>query len=172
MYWNRKHVLVCTANHCMQKGASAVAGRLRIEMKRKGLDTDVLVNTCDSIDLCDVGPNIVVYPDRIIYSGVQVKDIPEIIDSLREGGQPVERLMLTPESTDETRRRVFYEAATTTQAVPADAFQVLAEEHGFDAAWVNEQARRGFIARKEIDGEPVITVTSKARNRYGIPPAE
>lgn len=172
MYWNRKHVLVCTANHCMQKGASAVAGRLRIEMKRQGLDADVLVNTCDSIDLCDIGPNILVYPDRIIYSGVQVKDLPEILDSLREGGQPVERLMLTPESADETRRREFYEAVTTTPAVPADAFQSLAEEHGFDTAWVNEQARRGFIARKEIDGEPVITVTSKARNRYGIPLAE
>ena len=156
----------------MQKGASAVAGRLRIEMKRKGLDADVLVNTCDSIDLCDIGPNIVIYPDRIIYSGVQVKDLPEIIDSLREGGQPVERLMLTPECPGETRRRKFYEAATATPAVPVVEFEALAEEHGFDSAWVTEQARRGFIARKEIDGEPVITVTSKARNRYGIPLVE
>lgn len=172
MYWSRKHVLVCTANHCMQKGASAVAGRLRIEMKRKGLDADVLVNTCDSIDLCDIGPNILVYPDRIIYSNVQVKDLPEIIDSLREGGQPVKRLMLTPDSEDEALRREFYEAATTAASVPADAFLTLAEEHGYDNAWINEQARRGFIARKEIDGEPVITVTSKARHRYGIPLAE
>ena len=172
MYFFRKHVLICTANHCMQKGASAVAGRLRIEMKRKGLDADVLVNTCDSIDLCDIGPNIVVYPDRIIYSGVQVKDLPEIIDSLREGGQSVERLMLTPECPGETRRREFYEAATATPAVPVAEFEALAEEYGFDSAWVTEQARRGFIARKEIDGEPVITVTSKARNRYGIPLVE
>jgi hypothetical protein len=51
-------------------------------------------------------------------------------------------------------------------------FEALAEEYGFDSAWVTEQARRGFIARKEIDGEPVITVTSKARNRYGIPLVE
>jgi (2Fe-2S) ferredoxin len=169
MYWNRKHVLVCTANHCMQKGASAVAGRLRIELKRKGLDVDVLVNTCDSIDLCDIGPNILVYPDRIIYRSVTVKDLPEIIDSLREGGKPVERLMLTPETGDEVRRRELYEAATKADVVPADAFLDLAQEHGFDDAWVNEQARRGFIARKEADGQPVITVTSKARNRYGIP---
>ena len=89
MYWNRKHVLVCTANHCMQKGAQRVAGQLRIQMKREGLDHDVMVNTCDSIDLCDIGPNMVVYPDGIIYHGVGTKDIPEIIDSLREGGEPV-----------------------------------------------------------------------------------
>jgi hypothetical protein len=39
----------------------------------------------------------------------------------------------------------------------------------FDQAWIDEQARRGFIARKEREGQPVITVTSKARGRYGIP---
>ena len=78
MYWNRKHVLVCTASHCMQKGANNVAGRLRIELKRRGIDRDVLVNTCDSIDLCDIGPNILVYPEQIIYSHVQVSDLNEV----------------------------------------------------------------------------------------------
>src|SRR5688572_24433638 len=97
MYWTRKHILVCTASHCMQKGANNVAGRLRIELKRQGLDVDLMVNTCDSIDLCDIGPNIVVYPDGTIYSGVQVSDLKEIITHLT-GGEPVERLVLTPET--------------------------------------------------------------------------
>jgi (2Fe-2S) ferredoxin len=169
MYWNRKHVMVCTANHCMQKGAQRVAGVLRIQLKREGLDTDVLVNTCDSIDLCDIGPNIVVYPDGIIYSGVGVKDIPEIIDSLREGGKPVERLVLTPGEGDEERRRELYAEAVEGEAISPESFAALAERHGFDEAWVNEQARRGFIARKPVDGEPAIIVTTKARNRYGLP---
>ena len=64
MYWNRKHVLVCTAQHCIEKGALNVAGRMRIAMRRSGLDADVLVNTCDSIDLCDCGPNMIVYPEK------------------------------------------------------------------------------------------------------------
>lgn len=168
MYWNRKHVLVCTAQHCMQKGAHTVAGRLRIELIRKKLDVDIMVNTCDSIDLCDIGPNIVVYPDRIIYSGVQVKDIHDIVESLRPGGQPVERLMLDPHGGDEQCRREIYEAACEDAWIAPDAFLALAQEHGWDEAWVNEQARRGFIARKEADGQPIITVTSKARHRYGI----
>ena len=168
MYWNRKHIVICTAQHCMQKGAHTVAGRLRIELKRKGLDVDVLANTCDSIDLCDIGPNILVYPDRIIYHGVQVKDIPDIVASLREGGEPVERLILHPYAGAEQCRRELYAAATCEDAIPAAAFLALARERGFDEAWVTEQARRGFIARKEVDGEPVVTVTSKARNRYGV----
>src|SRR5690349_9203869 len=110
MYWNRKHVLVCTASHCMQKGANTVAGRLRIDMKRRGLDRDVLVNTCDSIDLCDIGPNIVVYPEQVIYSHVQVSDLKEIIAHL-EGGEPVERLRLGPDTSEEVQRESFYRAA-------------------------------------------------------------
>jgi (2Fe-2S) ferredoxin len=168
MYWNRKHVLVCTASHCMQKGANTVAGRLRIDMKRRGLDRDVLVNTCDSIDLCDIGPNMVVYPEQVIYSHVQVSDLKEIMQHL-EGGEPVERLMLTPETPEEAERERFYRAATAAgDTLASDAFMALAAEHGYDDAWLNEQARRGFIARKDADGTPTITVTTKALQRYRI----
>jgi hypothetical protein len=52
--------------------------------------------------------------------------------------------------------------------VTAEEFVALATEHGFDEGWVNEQARRGFIARKETDGVPTITVTTKALQRYRI----
>jgi (2Fe-2S) ferredoxin len=168
MYWNRKHVLVCTASHCMQKGANNVAGRLRIELKRRGIDRDVLVNTCDSIDLCDIGPNIVVYPEGIIYSNVAVSDLKDVIAHL-EGGAPVERLVLTPETPAEANREALYcEAVADGDTLPAAAFAEIVTRHGQDDSWIAEQARRGFIARKELDGEAVVTVTSKALQRYRI----
>lgn len=168
MYWNRKHVLVCTAQHCMEKGALNVAGRLRIAMRRSGLDADVLVNTCDSIDLCDCGPNMIVYPEKIIYSGVTTKDIKDILVHL-EGGEPVERLLLAPDSPAELARKDFYQAVVDAGwKVSANQFAGLAETHGFDSAWINEQARRGFIARKEVDGQPTVNPTTKALSRYRI----
>jgi (2Fe-2S) ferredoxin len=168
MYWNRKHVLVCTASLCMQKGANNVAGRLRIELKRRGLDSDVLVNTCDSIDLCDIGPNIVVYPEQIIYSHVQLPDLKDIIAHL-EGGQPVDRLMLTPERDEERAREQFYAAVVSGgDTVSLEHFTRQAVDHGYDDTWINEQARRGFIARKEADGVATVTVTTKALQRYRI----
>lgn len=168
MYWNRKHVLICTASHCMQKGANNVAGRLRIELKRRGIDTDVLVNTCDSIDLCDIGPNIVVYPEQMIYSHVQVSDLKEIIEHL-QGGEPVERLALTPETPEESERERFYRAVVEHgDTLAAGQFAEIADEHGYDDAWIAEQARRGFIARKDADGVPTVTVTTKALLRYRI----
>ncbi len=172
MYWTDHHVLCCTAIHCMKKGGSTVAGRLRIELKRRGLDHRVMCNTCDSIELCDMGPNLVVYPEGIIYAGVQVKDIKDIVAHL-EGGPPVERLIITPDRPDELNRRHFYEAAVDAgDSMPLDAFHTLAEQYDLDADWVLEQKYRGFIAVKDVEdqGEQV-TVTSKAKLRYFIPVA-
>ena len=170
MYWTKKHVLVCTASHCAQKGANDVAGRLRLEVIRRGLDTEILVNNCGTIDLCDIGPNIVVYPDGVIYSGVTVKDIPELVDALAAGGT-LERLVLDRTIAAEAARRAFYAAAVAPEPTrPSEDFVALAEEHGFDGAWIAEQQRRGFVARKPPTDEApeTITVTKKARARYGV----
>ena len=169
MYWTKHHVLVCTASHCAQKGANDVIGRLRLDILRKGLDTEILVNTCGTIDLCDVGPNVVVYPDNVIYSGVTVKDLPEIVAHLN-GGPVVERLRVGPGSAAEEARRGFYaEAVLPAPERPAGDFEALVSAHGFDAAWIAEQQRRGFVARKlGAGGEETITVTKKARGRYGV----
>ncbi|HEY8447380.1 MAG TPA: (2Fe-2S) ferredoxin domain-containing protein [Thermomicrobiales bacterium] len=170
MYWLKKHVLVCTSSHCSQKGANDVLSRLRLEIVRRKLDAEILINNCGTVDLCDIGPNVIVYPDNIIYRGVTVKDIPDILTHLT-GGPVVERLVLDPHSPDEEARRAFYRDAVTPEPTrPASEFADLAAKHGLDEAWITEQQRRGFIARKPDPegGEERISVTSKARKRYGV----
>lgn len=170
MYWTHKHVLACTASHCAAKGANDVLMILRREILRRGLDKAILVNNCGTIDLCDIGPNIVVYPDGVIYSGVTKADVPELVEALA-AGTIVERLVLNAETAAERARHDLYLAAVETSATrPADEFVALAAAHGFDEAWISEQQRRGFIARKPgADGGPeTITVTSKSRTRYGV----
>lgn len=170
MYWTKKHVLICTAAHCAGKGANDVAGRLRLEVIRRGLDAEVLINNCGTIDLCDIGPNLVVYPDNIIYRGVTLKDIPELVAYL-QGGPVVERLLLSRDTPEEIARRDFYRAVLAIDTIiPVPDFFALAEVHGFDEAWIAEQQRRGFIARKPAADDTVetISVTKKTRVRYGI----
>lgn len=41
---------------------------------------------------CDQGPNVVVYPEAVLYSGVTVADVPVIFEEHLLGGTPVERL--------------------------------------------------------------------------------
>jgi (2Fe-2S) ferredoxin len=170
MYWTKRHVLVCTASHCSQKGAMDVAGRLRLEIIRKKLDAEILVNNCGTIDLCDMGPNIVVYPDNVILRGATLKDLKELVAYLSGGPLP-ERMVLNAGSPDEQARRTFYAAIVERdEAVKDVEFAEVAASHGYDAAWIDEQARRGFIARKPSadDGGTIITVTSKARTRYRL----
>ena len=48
----------------------------------------ILINNCGTIDLCDIGPNIVVYPDNVILSGVKLKDVGRVVDYLAGGEIP------------------------------------------------------------------------------------
>ena len=170
MYRTTKHVLACTASHCTSRGANDVLMLLRREVMKRGLDKEILVNNCGTIDLCDIGPNIVVYPDNVIYSGVTKADVPELVAALAND-TVLERLVLNADTPAERTRHDFYAAAVAESAtLPAAAFIALAAEHGLDDAWIGEQQRRGFIARKPgADEAPeTITVTSKARTRYGV----
>jgi (2Fe-2S) ferredoxin len=170
MYRTTKHVLACTAAHCTAKGANDVVMLLRREVMKRKLDKEILVNNCGTIDLCDIGPNIVVYPDNIIYSGVTKADVPELVEALVNGAV-LERLVLNADTPAERARHDFYAAAVAESPTwPADAITALALEHGLDDAWLGEQQRRGFIARKPATDEApeTITVTTKARTRYGV----
>lgn len=169
MYWFARHALACNASHCLSKGANDVVGRLRIEIIRRGLDATILVNNCGTIDLCDVGPNIVVYPDNVALSGVTLNDVKRVADYLAGGPLP-EDLVLDSATPAEAKRRALYAAAVERASLTGEGFAAIAAEHGLDERWVGEQQRRGFIARKPgDDGVEHVGVTNKARSRYGLP---
>ncbi len=170
MYWTKRHVLVCTSQHCNQKGGMDVLGRLRLEIIRRGLDTEIMVNNCGTIDLCDIGPNMVVYPDNIIYGGVTQHDIPDIVAFLA-GGPVVERLQLVPGKRFEGKRRDFYEEIVTQGIESEEGIAESASRHDLDEGMLFEQFRRGFMARKPVEGvEGAVRIhpTKKALTRYGL----
>jgi (2Fe-2S) ferredoxin len=169
MYWTKKHVMMCTSQHCNQKGAMDVLGRLRREVFRRGLDTEIMVNNCGTIDLCDIGPNMVIYPDNVIYGGVTAADLPDILAFL-QGGPVVERLLLQPRSNFEGKRREFYDDMVNQGIDNENKALELAKAHDLDQIFFDEQFRRGFMARKPIEksDEMRIHPTKKALTRYGL----
>jgi (2Fe-2S) ferredoxin len=169
LYWTKRHVLICNASHCVSRGANDVAGRMRLEIIRRKLDAEILINNCGTIDLCDIGPNVVVYPDNVILSGVALKDVGRVVDYLAGGEMPAD-LVLNPATASEKARRAFYaEAVAAGEPLDEPSFAALAAAHGYNGAWIAEQARRGFVARKpNADGATRVTVTTKSRTRYGI----
>ncbi len=95
----RYHVYACQQEKpglspcCSGRGSAAVLDALRKEIAAQGLGADVQVTTCGSLGLCERGPNMVVYPEGVWYSGVQVRDVPEIVRDHFKNGRPVERLV-------------------------------------------------------------------------------
>jgi (2Fe-2S) ferredoxin/2-polyprenyl-3-methyl-5-hydroxy-6-metoxy-1,4-benzoquinol methylase len=95
----RYHVLACDQHKpegvpcCNGRNAAAVLDALRKELGARGLLDEVQVTVTGSIGLCERGPNWVVYPDGVWYSGVTLADVPEIVHDHFQRGRPVERLM-------------------------------------------------------------------------------
>lgn len=95
----RLHVYVCSQEKpaglpsCTVNGSGAVLDALRGEVVRAGLDDEVQVTTCGSLGLCTRGPNMVVYPDGVWYSGVRAEDVAEIVREHFGNGRPVTRLL-------------------------------------------------------------------------------
>ncbi len=94
----RYHVYACQqekpggAPCCSGRGAAAVLDALRKEIAAQGLGDTVQITTCGSLGLCERGPNLVVYPEGIWYSGVQVADVPELVREHFQKGRAVGRL--------------------------------------------------------------------------------
>lgn len=95
----RLHVFVCDQQKpegvpcCSARGSAEVLEALRREIARRGLGDEVQLTTCGSLGLCEHGPNMIVYPEGIWYSGVKPEDVPEIVRSHFENGDPVKHLM-------------------------------------------------------------------------------
>ncbi len=96
----RYHVYACQQEKpnnnphcCAARGAAGVLEALRKEIAAQGLNDEVQVTTCGSLGLCDRGPNMIVYPEGVWYSGVQVADVPELVRQHFKEGSPVERLV-------------------------------------------------------------------------------
>jgi (2Fe-2S) ferredoxin len=64
---------------------------MRQWLQRQCLD-EVLVTPSSCIGPCGMGPNVLVYPEGILYGNVTKADVSQIFDEHLLGGKPVERL--------------------------------------------------------------------------------
>jgi (2Fe-2S) ferredoxin len=82
------YVLVCQNEDCKQRGSGELLERLASKLKDPR-EAEVKPYMC--FGGCQAGPNIVLYPQKVWYSGVKRDDVDEIA-AHAQGGPPVERL--------------------------------------------------------------------------------
>src|SRR5436190_18252126 len=83
-----KYVLVCQNADCQSRGSGELLEQLTDKLKA---DADVEVKPYMCFGGCQAGPNIVLYPQKVWYSGVKPADVADIAAHV-EGGPEVERL--------------------------------------------------------------------------------
>jgi (2Fe-2S) ferredoxin/predicted O-methyltransferase YrrM len=95
----RYHVFICDQKKaegvpcCNASGSERVIDALRRELGARRLMDEVQVTVCGSLGVCERGPNMVVYPEGIWYSGLTPQDVPEIVEKHFQQGQAAERLV-------------------------------------------------------------------------------
>ncbi len=81
---------VCVAAGCLSCQSGAVMEALQKEVNRRNMESRCLVRGVGCLGLCTAGPLIHIEPAGILYRGVTVADVSDIVDAL--GDKPVSRL--------------------------------------------------------------------------------
>ena len=96
----RRHVFVCTQERplggrpaCGRRGGAELLAALREAVARRADLWDVAVTGCECLGPCFEGPNAVVYPEGVWYSGAAAGDADAIVDEHLAEGRPVSRLV-------------------------------------------------------------------------------
>ena len=85
--------MLCGGTGCIASGSLKLKKALDEEIKRRELDSEILVVLTGCNGFCAKGPVMTVYPDDIFYEKVTVADVPLLIEEHFVKGRPVERLM-------------------------------------------------------------------------------
>jgi NADH-quinone oxidoreductase subunit F len=96
-------VFVCQGTGCASAGSEAIYEALKADVGKLALK-NVRVDFTGCHGFCEQGPNVVIEPDGIFYTHVDIEDAPEIVTSHLRDNKPVERL--------------FYRDPVTDQAIP------------------------------------------------------
>ena len=96
----KKHVLVCVQarppghprGSCQENGSMNVYNAFANEFQVRNLWASNLLTNTGCLGPCHDGPTVLVYPEGIMYLGVSVDDVKEIIDEHLIADRPVERL--------------------------------------------------------------------------------
>ncbi len=82
------HVFVCTNDRggerksCADDSSLLVKAALKRAVDEKGWKGNVRVSACGCMGLCATGPNVMIYPQKVLFSGVSPDDIQSIVSAV------------------------------------------------------------------------------------------
>ncbi len=97
----KKHIFICTNQRpdgaricCGETQGLELVKEFKKLIKDHNLKIEMRAQKTGCMDICECGPNVVVYPDGIFYGKVQLQDVEEIVTEHLINNRPVTRLVL------------------------------------------------------------------------------
>ena len=97
----RSEITICGGTGCNAFGSAEVQQAFEAEIERRGIGDRVSVKRTGCHGFCEQGPVVVILPEKIFYPGVQVEDVPEIVEATVLGGECIQRLLYVDPGTGE-----------------------------------------------------------------------
>ncbi len=96
----KRHLFVCMQQRppghprgsCGAKGCNEVFDEFLFQAQQRNTFEEVAITASGCIGPCGMGPNVLIYPEGVLYSGVSRADVAEIFDKHILGGEVIERL--------------------------------------------------------------------------------
>jgi len=82
------HIFVCTNDRkgtrksCADGNSASIKKELKAEIKARGWTGKVRVSHCGCMGLCQKGPNVIVYPQKMWFSGVSETETGAILSKV------------------------------------------------------------------------------------------
>ncbi|MGL5541632.1 MAG: NAD(P)H-dependent oxidoreductase subunit E, partial [Erysipelotrichaceae bacterium] len=102
----RLQVLVCAGTGCSSSNSMDVISTLRAEIEAQGLSSEVRVLKTGCFGLCQKGPIVAIYPDKVFYGHVNANDVKRIVSEHFYKGRVVEEKLIT-DIDEATKERIF-----------------------------------------------------------------
>jgi (2Fe-2S) ferredoxin len=77
---------------CGTSGSLELLEAFKAAVAARGLKTKIRVNKAGCMEVCELGPSVMVHPDNVWYQKVRIEDVEAIVEEHLIGGVPVERL--------------------------------------------------------------------------------
>jgi (2Fe-2S) ferredoxin len=97
-----KHVFVCVQSRppghprssCGEHGCADVFEEFLYQLQQRNCFDKVAITNTGCLGPCGHGPNVLVYPEGVMYANVSKDDVNAIYEEHLLGGTPVERLLM------------------------------------------------------------------------------
>ena len=98
----QKHIFICTNQRkagericCGEQHGLELVAKFKKAIRDLQLPYEIRAQRAGCFDLCEQGPNIVIYPEGVFYGHVQLADVDEIINEHLVNNRIVARLQIS-----------------------------------------------------------------------------